>query len=264
MELLWDIAGITAMLMIFGFIVWWKTKPKTDDEDLQDFEKAAGRLLSDLKASNFEIAEADRSVGTTPVELKQLTLALKKLDELAKASKDEDQKRYEKALKKAFKGEVGLAEKLFRTLFESGKSMLANQQASNSSAQKELASIARTLGAFSYISDTPLSLAAYIEAANLDPEDPDVWAMLGAVWLRLGELENAERLLHQALNLKAKLQDGSQAAEAIDSLGSVYAEKADIEKACQYWQKARKLYAEAGDKKKLAVVDELLDKISCH
>jgi tetratricopeptide (TPR) repeat protein len=72
------------------------------------------------------------------------------------------------------------------------------EAAEGAAANREAAEAARHLGALAYLHDTAKSLAAYREAARLDPDDVWTWIFIGRLEVRAGRLGTAERAFDEA------------------------------------------------------------------
>jgi|GEM_PF-4493083 len=264
MDFIYEIGGLVLMLAILAGVVYWKLEKEGFFIRREKPESIARRLLEQIGSSNLEIRDAGTAIEAMQTEIKLLSAAMLELRRMAFAEMDKHEKsRIEAALKKLEKGDSVEAAAIFNASFESLKGEMKASGESYRELRRKVALAACNIGIVQYLNDTPMALAAFIQAAEYDPDNPQIWSMLGVAWMRLGELENAEGLLRRALYMQRDPAEKSQLASDFANLGSVYAEKDDYSKACDFWQRARGLYAGIGMDEKLERVDRLMREASC-
>ncbi len=74
-------------------------------------------------------------------------------------------------------------------------------------------------------------------AVQLDPKNSAYLDTIGWVYFKLGDYENAEAYVKEALSIRTQPGDGSPATLE-EHLGDIYAKKGDMKKAVEYWEKA--------------------------
>ena len=82
---------------------------------------------------------------------------------------------------------------------------MAHHKEAEAEARKEAALAAKRLGALAYLYDTAKALAAYAEAAELDPDDWEALWYLGQIQMRAGSLEGAKASIERLIALHPTL-----------------------------------------------------------
>ncbi len=78
---------------------------------------------------------------------------------------------------------------------------IARHKEGEAEARKDAALAAKRLGALAYPYDTGKALAAYAEAAELDPDDWEALWYLGQIQMRAGNLEGAKTSFERLIAL---------------------------------------------------------------
>ncbi|HMU50410.1 MAG TPA: hypothetical protein PKA13_11600, partial [Geminicoccaceae bacterium] len=165
-----------ALATIFGVVTgfWWlgeRVGIVGDDEG----------LVKEAQAGMAELAERAKADAAT---IAALNAAIEALAERKGPGIRE-------ALELLTKGDAAAAETIFQKVRDS-------RVAEGVAANHEAAEAARHLGALAYLSDTQKALAAYRDAAALDPGDVWTWIFIGRLERRLGRLEAAEAAFTEA------------------------------------------------------------------
>lgn len=111
---------------------------------------------------------------------------------------------------------------------------LADLQAAAEEGEKAAQALAETwkeIGALSFAADTQTAINAYIRATALAPDDSDAHNLLGSLYLRTGDYEEALRTLEQVSWFE---EDETKRAVALGNLGVVALSKGDMEQADLY------------------------------
>lgn len=74
-------------------------------------------------------------------------------------------------------------------------------------------------------------------AVQLDPKNSAYLDTIGWVYFKLGDYENAEAYVKEALSIRTQPGDGSPGTLE-EHLGDIYARKGEMKKAVEYWEKA--------------------------
>lgn len=90
------------------------------------------------------------------------------------------------------KGEVEAAEALLRTI---------ESEAAARKDFREAARIARQIGGLASTHSVRLAVAAFRRAAELEPQNPENWRLVGGLWRRSTDLEDAQRAYEQLVAL---------------------------------------------------------------
>lgn len=111
---------------------------------------------------------------------------------------------------------------------------LADLQAAADEGEKAAQALAETwkeIGALSFAADTQGAIIAYVRATALAPDDSDAHNLLGSLYLRIGNYEEALRTLEQVSWFE---EDEAKRAVALGNLGVVALSKGDMEQAELY------------------------------
>ena len=111
---------------------------------------------------------------------------------------------------------------------------LAHLQAAADEGEKAAQALAETwkeIGALSFAADTQTAIIAYVRATALAPDDSDAHNLLGSLYLRTGNYEEALRTLEQVSWFE---DDETKRAVALGNLGVVALSKGDMEQADLY------------------------------
>jgi protein O-GlcNAc transferase len=130
--------------------------------------------------------------------------------------------------------------------------VLKTKEAEGRQANKEAAAAARHMGALAYLHDTNGALAAYRKAVELDPDNADGWNQLAALFLRTGELEQAEAAWRKSLALEEALGRKEGMAQDYGNLGNVYRTRGELDKAEEMHRKSLALEEALGRKEGMA------------
>ena len=128
------------------------------------------------------------------------------------------------ALQHLNEGRTAEAEKAFREIKD-------RKKAEGAAANREAAAAARHLGALAFLHDTDAALAAYREAADLDPDDSDGWNQMGRLLKRIGDLSGAEMAYRKVLALGNQTKSRETIAVATGNLGLIALTRGDLDTA---------------------------------
>lgn len=137
------------------------------------------------------------------------------------------------------------AEKLAAGDFEGA---LADLQAAADEGEKAAQALAETwkeIGALSFASDTYEAIRAYQRATELAPNDSDAHNLLGSLYLRTGDYEEALRTLEQVSWFE---DDETKRAVALGNLGVVALAKGDDSEAERLFNESLEINTRLGDK----------------
>ena len=275
-EWLFSGAGVVLVTAVVGFVWKWRRGQPTASSDttidqrvehgsqnLQvgqasggvhyhagaqiDVNELAKTLLEarprEQDATGNRIDELIRGHEDTQQQIRQLTIAISALAE--QRSEPDAPPGISDALEELSRGETDAAEALFAEILE-------RKKAEGKDSLKEAAAAARHIGALAYLHDTDKALSAYNQAAELDPDDPDGWNMLGRLRRRVGDLDGAVEAYERVLALGNKISDESVMAVAYGNLGIVYHTRGDLAKAEEFYLKALTINEELGRKEGMA------------
>ncbi len=130
--------------------------------------------------------------------------------------------------------------------------VLKTKEAEGKQANKKAAAAARHLGALAYLHDTNGALTAYRKAVELNPDNAEGWNQLAALFLRTGELAQAEAAYRKVLSLGEAHQDKEEQSAALGNLGIVHRTRGDLDKAEEMHSKALALDEALGSKEGMA------------
>lgn len=137
------------------------------------------------------------------------------------------------------------AEKLAMGDFEGA---LADLQAAADEGEKAAQALAETwkeIGALSFAEDTQASIRAYARATELAPNDSDAHNLLGSLYLRTGNYEEALRTLEQVSWFE---DDEAKRAVALGNLGVVALAKGDDAEAERLFRESLEINDKLGNK----------------
>jgi tetratricopeptide (TPR) repeat protein len=143
------------------------------------------------------------------------------------------------ALAKLAEGETAAAEEIFRQT-------LARRKAEGLTANRDAAEAARHLGALAFLHDTQAALTAYREAVTLDPENADGLKQLGQLFLRVGDLQDAEAAFRNVVVFGQARGDRALTAFGYTGLGIVYRIRGELDQAVAMYQQSLDLYTKMG------------------
>ncbi len=152
--------------------------------------------------------------------------------------------RKQKALQEYLEGDANLA--------LSDLEELAEDQARAATVQaREMAATWKEIGALSMPVDTGRALAAYTKAVQVTPDDPEARVRLGQLFVRVGQLAEAETQYRHILD-NVKNFEPWQITDALNNLGNILQIRGDLGQAEGYFQRALSLAEEGGDKPGIA------------
>ncbi len=118
---------------------------------------------------------------------------------------------------------------------------MAHHGEAEAQARKEAAQAAKKLGALAYLYDTAKALAAYAEAAQLDPGDWETLWYLGQIQGRAGSLKDAKTSFERLVALHATIDNPYYIHWSYFLLGDVEAKLGAREKASQHYERGQSL-----------------------
>jgi tetratricopeptide (TPR) repeat protein len=130
--------------------------------------------------------------------------------------------------------------------------LIAQREATRERVARDEADLYRQKGALAFLHDTDKALRAYAKATELDPHDPDGWNELGALQLRVGELDAAIASFKRVLALGQRTADLSVLAAATGNLALVYSRRGDVDQAEAMYRKSLALLEQLGRKEGMA------------
>ena len=121
-------------------------------------------------------------------------------------------------------------------------------------ANKEAAEVARHLGALAFYDNTTEALAAYRQAVEMDPDNPEGWNQRGQLLLRVGQLDDAE-VAYRRVEAIAESQGVREWKAAVyNNLGNVYETRGDLVQAEVMYKKALEIFEALGLKENMASI----------
>ncbi len=190
-----------------------------------------------------ELEGAAQREGDLQEQVRQLTAAVEALS--AERSDPDAPPGIDEALRLLKDGETGAAEAVF-------EAVKARRKAEGEGAMKEAAAAARHIGALAFLHDTDKALAAYREAVDLDPDDPDGWNRLGRLLDRTGDLDGATDAYNRVLALGNRAADRAIIAVATGNLGILYATRGELDRAEEMYRKSLEIEEALGRKEGMA------------
>ncbi|MEQ1716715.1 MAG: tetratricopeptide repeat protein, partial [Hyphomicrobium sp.] len=106
--------------------------------------------------------------------------------------------------------------------------LIAEKSTARGIASQEEAALWRQKGALAFLHDTKKALAAYGQAARLDPDDADGWNNLGHLLVRAGDLDQAIKAYERVMALGNSARDQATIAAATGNLGNVFRTRGDL------------------------------------
>ncbi len=214
------------------------------------FKKPAPVPTVDLNGIAKRLAETSKQLGAAEEREQRYRETIRELTSAVEALAEEREKAdappgIDAALKQLAEGETKAAESIFEQVLEQKK-------AEGEGAYKEAAAAARHLGALAFLHDTQKALSAYVQAVELDPENPHGWNVLGLLQDRLGNLDSAIKAFERVLALGNKADDKAVVAAAYGNLGLVYETRRDLAKAEEYHRKSLAIEKGLGRKEGMA------------
>jgi len=217
-------------------------------------EKPGGGVEVDVNAIVVRLEEAARREGSLTAQLDESLQREeglgKQLREAVQAVADQRDSPdappgIDDALSLLAEGRTGAAEAVLREVKE-------RRKAEGAEALKEAAAAARHIGALAFLHDTEKALAAYREAVDLDPDDPDGWKFLGNLLNRTGDIDGAIKACNHVLALGNRVDAQAVIADATSNLGILYSTLGDLDRAEAMYEKSLALNEELGRKEGMA------------
>ena len=264
-------AVLAAIAGAWKFYRYLSAKPKTDrpgqriEEGDKNIQIGQARDISISKGADVDVnviverlEERARREGVLSVQLqdanqraedlrgqvRQLTEAVEALK--AEGTKPDAPPEIDQALRLLSEGETEAAEAVF-------EEVKARRKAEGEGALKEAAAAARHIGALAYLHDTGKAVAAYREAVDLDPDDPDGWNQLGHLLDRTGDLDGAAEAYKRVLSFGNRAADQAIIAAATGNLGTLYQVQGELDHAEEMYRKALNLNEALGRKEGMAL-----------
>lgn len=113
--------------------------------------------------------------------------------------------------------------------------------------EKVIAGLSETwleIGALAYLSDTFSAIDAYKRASQLNPENAQAFSMLGALYMRVGRVDDAQQAFEQMMNVA---DTDSTMARALGNLGVAAMARGELDQAEQYFSDSLDVNTRAGD-----------------
>lgn len=225
---------LALMLLLAGFgLAAWNNHLEAAKIISIDVRKTAELLSAQLGVKDQQLSAKDEQIKA----LTEAIVALSKTGAPAKSIND--------ALQELEQGNTAKAQAIFAEV-------LNTKEAEGQKANKEAAAVARHLGALAFGNNPKEALVAYQKSVQLDPENTDGWNQLGSLFLRTGELPQAEAAYHKVLALCEVHNDSERRAEALANLGNVYFTRGELNKAEEMHKRALGLNAAFGRKEGMA------------
>ncbi|MGH9892028.1 MAG: tetratricopeptide repeat protein [bacterium] len=157
---------------------------------------------------------------------------IKALTETVQAlAKKQDAPGVKEALAALAKGQTEAAKAIFAKTFEA-------KAAEGAAANRDAAEAARHLGALAFLENTEEALRWYRRAVELDPANADGWNRLGHLYIRTGQLDQAEAAYRKVLTLGEANTDMETIAMGTGNLGVIYETRGEIDRAEEMHKKA--------------------------
>jgi tetratricopeptide (TPR) repeat protein len=187
-------------------------------------EAAARRLAGlDLPALAARLRAAKEDAAPVGTDAQGVQPLLDALDELRRRAGD-DAAGIAEAFARLEAGDSAAAAAIFRAAWEAKAAEIA-------AARRQAAEAARHYAALAGLHDHDAALAAYVEAARLEPEHAEGWNRLGLAQARAGRLSDAEASFKQLLALGQAAGDDALVALAAGNLGLVALLRGDLDQA---------------------------------
>ncbi|WP_133512745.1 tetratricopeptide repeat protein [Candidatus Thiosymbion oneisti] len=153
-----------------------------------------------------------------------------------------DEPRFEQAVEQAEKGNLHVAQGIWRQIYE-------NRKHQEDKARSERAEAARNLAAIAFVENAAEGLRWYREATQLDPDNREGWLGLGEAAQATGTLEEAEAAYRKYIALARRADDKRELAVGLSGLGDVLVAEGNL-------PAARRAYEDSRDiRKRLAEAD---------
>jgi tetratricopeptide (TPR) repeat protein len=171
---------------------------------------------------------------------------IKALTEMVQAlEKKQDTPGVQEALAALAQGQTGAAKAIFAKTVEA-------KSAEGAAANREAAEAARHLGALAFLDNTEEALRWYRRAIELDPANADGWNQLGHVYLRTGQLDQAEEAYRKVVTLGEANGDMAVIAMGTGNLGLLYRTRGDLDRAEEMYKKALAINEQLGRQEGMA------------
>lgn len=191
----------------------------------------AERWVEEREARVNERFSFERQLEERDAEITALRDAVDAL----KQEPSESTESIDAALAQLEDGDTAAAEAIFTRIKDARRN-------EGEAALKDAAAAARHLGALAYLHDTEKALAAYGEAVELDPDNPEGWNWLGLANMRLGQFDVASLMLDHMMSLAKSANDDMAIAEANSALGMLHRKSGELGIAEEYHHEALCLY----------------------
>lgn len=205
---------LTVLMMLLGFSLQFYKIYYHEAYIHSIVTKITAKHQQDLQAKDKQLEEKDSQIKT-------LTEAIKNL---ADGKIDAPTSLIKEALTALEKGDTTFAIALFKEKAEAG--------------EEQAIAAYRYLGALAWWEDTPTALHAYQHVTKLLPEDADSWNQLGLLYLRMGELSQAENAFLKVLQFGEQQQNQAEQAAALCNLGIIYKIRREFDKSVQVFKKS--------------------------
>ncbi|MGD2131523.1 MAG: tetratricopeptide repeat protein [Maricaulaceae bacterium] len=201
---------------------------ETAQDETREVLERHSQLLEQVLAQ----INAQSSVSGVEVDMSTKSTIRETVEILAAAPEAEKRA----ALSRAAQGDLaGAADDLARW---------AEHQRLTGAGTDDAAETFREAGALAFNTDTERALRNYESARTLDPDNPQTWRQLGALYLRLGRFDEAQAAYEGAAD---RAPDDRETANALTGLGAIAQRRGRLDDAEDAYRRALSLFETLGD-----------------
>jgi len=229
---------LALLLMVLGFALQFFQI----DRNTEHAERRAV-LAEEAKAEAMDMARSAMEVALSLAsgsDISPETLA--QIEEAVDALAAQDRPGVDEALAQLAEGDTSQAKDIFRDVVDTREGDI-----------REAAAALRHLGALAFLDDTQEALGAYRRATELEPENPAGWNQLGHLYVRVGELSEAEEAYGRVLELAGSTGAQVWRAVAYGNLGIVYEIRGELDQAEAMYKKSAAIDEELGSREGMAI-----------